>query len=78
MIYGEHMAFGKVRTTLVLDQVIVEKIRQNTKNMSEFVNQTLREKLFTKKSMFGALKGKGVTKELLKMREEDENAHPNR
>ena len=72
------MVFGKVRTTLVLDAIVMEKLRQHTQNISEFVNEALKEKLFTKKSMFGGLKGKVSGNDVLKIREEDENAHPDR
>jgi len=49
----------KVRTTLVLDEAVLKKLKQKSRgNMSELANRILREVLFHKgKSMFGELKG---------------------
>lgn len=56
----------KVRTTLVLDEAVVEKLRQSSEgNMSALANRILSNELFKKrKSMFGALKGKVSTKDI--------------
>ncbi len=54
------MADGRrVRTTLVLDEAVVRKLRQMSQgNMSELANRILRKALFEKgESMFGELKG---------------------
>lgn len=49
----------KIRTTLMLDEMVVRKLQSDTKNMSAFVNHALQRELFGKKnSMFGALKGR--------------------
>lgn len=62
------MANGKkVRTTLVLDEAVVKKLRQKSRgNMSKLVNEILKESLFQKgKSMFGELKGLVSTKDIV-------------
>jgi len=57
----------KVRTTLVLDEAVVKKLRQKSRgNMSKLVNEILKESLFQKgKSMFGELKGLVSTKDIV-------------
>ncbi|HIE18642.1 TPA: hypothetical protein EYP75_02850 [Candidatus Bathyarchaeota archaeon] len=57
----------KVRTTLVLDEAVVKKLRQKSRgNMSKLVNEILKEALFQKgKSMFGELKGLVSTKDIV-------------
>ena len=56
-MYVDNMV--KVRTTLVLDVPVVEKLRQQAgNNMSKLANQILAESLFKKrKSLAGALAG---------------------
>ena len=51
MLYGEHMA--KVRTTLVLEEDVFQKLKQEAEdNISEFVNRLLKKELFeTRKDM---------------------------
>jgi hypothetical protein len=50
---------AKARTTLVLEQAVLEKLRRESRgNVSELANRILREALFGKgKTMFGDLKG---------------------
>jgi len=49
----------KVRTTVMLDEVVLQKLQAEEKNISAFINQALRRSLFgEKKSMFGAFKGR--------------------
>ena len=50
---------AKTRTTLVLEQAVLEKLRRESRgNVSELANRILREALFGKgKTMFGDLKG---------------------
>ncbi|MEK6979177.1 MAG: hypothetical protein AABW86_03060 [Candidatus Micrarchaeota archaeon] len=57
----------KVRTTLVLEESVFQKLKQESdNNMSEFVNRILKKELFeTRKSMFGALKGKISAKDMV-------------
>ena len=57
MSYVDTMS--KVRTTLVLDEPVFDKLRQlSPDNMSKLANQILAESLFNKrKSMAGALAG---------------------
>lgn len=68
-----------IRTTLVLDDEIMARVRQLSQgNISQFVNNCLKEHLVEepkKKSMFGVLRGKGLLKELKKMRAEEEHVH---
>jgi hypothetical protein len=49
----------KARTTLVLDESVVEKLRKmSPKNISSLANRILREALFSEgESMFGELRG---------------------
>jgi len=73
MIYGDHkMAKGKARTTLVLDEVVLRKLKQKSRgNISELANRILRETLFRKgKGMFGELKGLVSTRDIV-----EEEAH---
>ncbi|MDD5337208.1 MAG: hypothetical protein PHS02_01875 [Candidatus ainarchaeum sp.] len=66
------------RTTLIFDDEIIAMVRQLSKgNISKFVNQCLKEHLFEerKESMAGFLKGKGLLKELKKMRGEEAKVH---
>jgi len=62
----------KVRTTLVLDEVVVRKLRQKSQgNISRLANTILKEVLFRKgKSMFGELKGLVSTDDIV-----EEEAH---
>ena len=64
----------KVRTTLVLEEIVLEKLRQQSKNISETVNAILKQEPFKKKSMFGALKGVVSTKDLIEMEKEEARA----
>jgi len=56
----------KLRTTLVLDEAVVKKLKQKSKgNMSKLANEILKEALFQKgKSLFGELKGLVSTKDI--------------
>lgn len=48
----------KTRTTLMLDEIVVRKLQAECENMSLFVNELLKEKLFGRRqSMLGAFKG---------------------
>ena len=72
MRYGEHMT--SVRTTLVLDDYILARVRQLSHgNLSAYVNEALRVHLFeeNKESMAGALRGKISIKDI---REDEEHA----
>lgn len=62
----------KVRTTLVLDDAIVKKLRQMSPgNISKLANRILREALFRRgRSMFGELRGLVSTKDIV-----EEEAH---
>jgi|GEM_PF-1124522 1,2-phenylacetyl-CoA epoxidase catalytic subunit len=57
----------KARTTLVLDEAVLKKLKQMSRgNMSELANRILREALFHKgKSMFGELKGIVSTEDIV-------------
>ncbi len=61
----------KTRTTLMLDDAVIAKLRTKTGNMSAFVNGLLKERLFGKddESMFGAFKGRMSVKDII---EDDE------
>ncbi len=49
----------KMRTTLMLDEVIVQKLRASVPNASGFVNEMLKKTLFgSRKTMLGAFKGR--------------------
>ena len=49
----------KVRTTVMLDEVVLCKIKSDSDSVSAFVNSALKKVLFGKRdSMLGALKGK--------------------
>jgi len=58
----------KIRTTLVLEDVVVKKLKQKSEgNISELANKILRKALFGKgESMFGELKGVISTKDIIK------------
>jgi len=62
----------KMRTTLVLDEAVVKKLRQKSRgNMSKLANEILKEALFQKgKSRFGELKGLVSAKDII-----EEEAH---
>ena len=64
----------KMRTTLVLDEAMVKKLRQKSRgNMSKLANEILKEALFQKgKSMFGELKGLVSTKDIIKEEDHEE------
>ena len=66
------MSRGKTRTTLVLDEAVLKKLRQKSRdNISELANKILKETLFPKgKDMFGELKGLVSTKDIV-----EEEAH---
>lgn len=60
----------KTRTTLVLDEIVVEKLRQLSKgNISKLVNEILEKEFFKKKSMFGSLRGRISAKDIVKERD---------
>lgn len=49
----------KIRTTVMLDEVVVRKIQSDTDNVSAFVNAALKKVLFGRRdSMLGAFKGR--------------------
>lgn len=66
------MSEKKVRTTLVLSEAVVKKLKEKSKgNISKLANEILKEALFPKKkSMFGELKGLVSTKDIV-----EEEAH---
>lgn len=66
------MSKEKTRTTLVLDETVLKKLKQKSQgNISELANKILREALFPKgKSMFGELRGLVSTKDIV-----EEEAH---
>jgi len=70
MTYAGHMT--KIRTTLVLEDAVVRKLKKESGGrFSELANRILKKELFIgKKSMFGALKGLVSTKDI-----REEEAH---
>jgi len=58
----------KTRTTLVLEDVVLKKLKQKSEgNISELANKILKRALFGKgESMFGELKGLVSTKDIVK------------
>ena len=56
-----------LRTTLVLDEAVMEKLRRvSPNNISGVVNELLKKELFGKgKSMFGSLKGRVSAKDMV-------------
>jgi len=69
-----------IRTSIMLDENLAKKLRQEYKNLSKGINIVVKEHLFEEKkeSMFGALKGKRLTtawKELEKEQEQEEKEH---
>ncbi|MEM3826453.1 MAG: hypothetical protein QXZ08_02715 [Nitrososphaeria archaeon] len=66
------MSEKKVRTTLVLSEAVVKKLKEKSKgSISKLANEILKEALFPKKkSMFGELKGLVSTKDIV-----EEEAH---
>jgi len=64
----------KIRTTLVLEDAVIKKLKQKSEgNISELANRILKKALFGKgESMFGELKGVISTKDIVK-----EEAHEN-
>ena len=58
----------KARTTLVLEDVVLKKLKQKSEgNISELANKILKKALFGKgESMFGELKGIVSTKDIVK------------
>jgi len=58
----------KIRTTLVLEGVVLNKLKQKSEgNISELANKILKKALFSKgESMFGELKGVISTKDVRK------------
>ncbi len=65
-------AAKKARTTLVLEQAVLQKLKQESQgNISELANRILRDVLFGKgKSMFGELRGLVSVKDIV-----EEEAH---
>lgn len=57
----------KIRTTLVLEEIVFQKLKQEaSSNLSEFVNTLLKRELFgTRKEMFGVMKGKLSAKDMI-------------
>ncbi len=57
----------KVRTTLVLEEQVFQKLKQESpEGISEFVNTLLKKELFgTRKDMFGSLKGRISAKDMI-------------
>lgn len=60
------MARSKSRTTLVLDEIVVRRLKQKSEgNISELANRILKDTLFPRgQSMFGALKGLVSTEDI--------------
>jgi len=58
----------KTRTTLVLEDIVLKKLKQKSEgNISELANKILKKALFGKgESMFGELKGVISTKDIRK------------
>jgi hypothetical protein len=58
----------KIRTTLVLEDAVLKKLKQKSEgNISELANKILKKALFGKgESMFGELKGTVSTKDIVK------------
>jgi hypothetical protein len=58
----------KIRTTLVLEDAVLKKLKQKSEgNVSELANKILKKALFGKgESMFGELKGTVSTKDIVK------------
>jgi len=58
----------KIRTTLVLEDAVIKKLKQKSEgNISELANRILKKALFGKgESMFGELKGVVSTKDIVK------------
>jgi len=58
----------KTRTTLVLEDVVVKKLKQESEgNISELANKILKKALFGKgETMFGELRGIVSTKDIAK------------
>ena len=68
MIYME-----KVRTTVVLENNVLKKIKQEAgRNISAYINKILKDFLFKEESLFGILKGKISTKDII----EEERYYP--
>ncbi len=65
VVFMSATGVAKIRTTLVIEADLFEKLRQSFgKNMSAAVNALLRKELFgKKKSMFGAFRGKVSAKD---------------
>jgi len=57
----------KIRTTLVLEEVVLKKLKQKAEgNISELANKILKRALFGEgESMFGELKGVVSTKDIV-------------
>ena len=67
MLYGDHMP-EKVRTTLVLEESVFQKLKQEAPpdNLSDFVNKLLKKELFeARRDLFGALKGRISAKDMV-------------
>jgi len=67
-----NMTIATVRTTLVLENTVMQKLRQDFgNNISAAVNAILKERLFAtpKDDLFGSMKGKISAKDLI--RDED-------
>lgn len=62
------MTKKKIRTTLVLEDTVVKKLKQKSEgNISELANKILKKALFGKgESMFGELKGIVSAKDIVK------------
>lgn len=56
----------KVRTTIVLESRVFKKLKQETgRNISAYINKVLKDSLFQKESLFGVLKGRISTKDII-------------
>jgi CBS domain-containing protein len=62
------MSKRKIRTTLVLEDAVLKKLKQKSEgNISKLANKILKNALFGKgESMFGELKGIISTKDIIK------------
>jgi len=66
VVWRSSMTGGRLRTTLVLDEIVVRRLKQRSEgNISELANRILKDSLFPRgESMFGALKGLVSTEDI--------------
>ena len=63
----------KVRTTLVLSEAVLKRLKEKSKgNISKLANETLRKPSSLKKKMFGELKGLVSTKDIIEKEAHEE------